>query len=190
MLNPIRNKNDGTYSGKERTRLVTTACPEDRQESISENQYVNTYRIINDCHVFPDGLAQKVTHSFDNTTSLIIYCGGHPPYVRICCCSVFFTSHRSLSLDRSTSNTTTLCVLSSNLFLGDTSHLIPKLRHGDDTTFTCKVRFCRVCGFRVRVWVSYKTFRSSGLGYTTLLTELTEVQGIVTRAYPIHQKFR
>ena len=40
-----------------------------------------------------------------------------------------------------------------------------------------KVGFCRVCGFRVRVWVSYRTYKSSGLGYNTL-TELTEVPGV------------
>ena len=49
-----------------------------------------------------------------------------------------------------------------------------------------KVRFCRVCGFRVRVWVSDRTYKSSGLGYTTL-TELTKVPGIVARAYRTHR---
>ena len=40
--------------------------------------------------------------------------------------------------------------------------------------------------FRVRVWMSYRTYRSSGLGYKTL-TELTEVPGIVARAYRTHR---
>ena len=39
-----------------------------------------------------------------------------------------------------------------------------------------KVMFCRVCGFRVRVWESYKTSRSFGYGYGCV-TELTEVPG-------------
>ena len=38
------------------------------------------------------------------------------------------------------------------------------------------VMFCRVCGFRVRVWKSCKTCRSSGYGYGSL-TELMEVPG-------------
>ena len=42
--------------------------------------------------------------------------------------------------------------------------------------------FCRVCEFRVRVWESYKTSRSFGYGYGSV-TELTEVPGIVARAY-------
>ena len=45
-----------------------------------------------------------------------------------------------------------------------------------------KVMFCRVCGFRVRVWESYRTSRSFGYGYGCV-TELTEVPGIVARAY-------
>ena len=49
-----------------------------------------------------------------------------------------------------------------------------------------KVRFCRIRRFRVRVWVSYRTYRSSGLGYKTL-TELTKVPGIVVRAYLTHR---
>ena len=47
----------------------------------------------------------------------------------------------------------------------------------------------RVCGCRVRVWVSYRTYRSSGLGYKTL-TELTEVPGRVARAYRTHRSSR
>ena len=35
---------------------------------------------------------------------------------------------------------------------------------------------CRVCGFRVRVWESYRTSRSFGYGYGSV-TELTEVPG-------------
>ena len=47
---------------------------------------------------------------------------------------------------------------------------------------TCEVTFCRVCGFRVRVWESYRTSRSFGYGYGSV-TKLTEVPGIVARAY-------
>ena len=39
---------------------------------------------------------------------------------------------------------------------------------------------------RIRVWMSYRTFRSPGYGYKTH-TELTEVPGIVTRAYRTHR---
>ena len=42
--------------------------------------------------------------------------------------------------------------------------------------------FCRVCGFRVRVWDSYETSRSFGYGYG-IVTELPKVTGIVARAY-------
>ena len=49
-----------------------------------------------------------------------------------------------------------------------------------------KVMFCRVCGFRVRVWESYRTSRSFGNGYGSV-TELTEVPGIVARAYRTHR---
>ena len=45
--------------------------------------------------------------------------------------------------------------------------------------------FCRICGFRVRVWESYRTSRSFGYGYGSV-TELTEVPGIVARAYITH----
>ena len=31
MLNPMRDKNEGTYRGGEGTTPVTTACPEDRR---------------------------------------------------------------------------------------------------------------------------------------------------------------
>ena len=46
--------------------------------------------------------------------------------------------------------------------------------------------FCRVCGFRLTVWVSNRTSRSFGYGYGSL-TELTEVPGIVARAYRAHR---
>ena len=49
-----------------------------------------------------------------------------------------------------------------------------------------KVMFCRVCGFRVRVWESYRTSRSFGYGYGSV-TEHTEVPGIVARAYRTHR---
>ena len=45
---------------------------------------------------------------------------------------------------------------------------------------------CRVCGFRVRVWESCRTSRSFGYGYGCV-TELTEVPGIVARAYRTHR---
>ena len=41
---------------------------------------------------------------------------------------------------------------------------------------------CRVGGFRVRIWESYRTSRSFGYGHGSV-TELTEVLGIVARAY-------
>ena len=53
----------------------------------------------------------------------------------------------------------------------------------------CKVVFCRVCGFRVRVWESYRTYRSSGYGYESV-TALTEVPGIAAQAYRTHRSFR
>ena len=46
--------------------------------------------------------------------------------------------------------------------------------------------FRRVCGFRVRVWESCRTSRSFGYGYGSV-TELTEVPGIVARAYRTHR---
>ena len=46
--------------------------------------------------------------------------------------------------------------------------------------------FCRVCVFRVREWESYRTSRSFGYGYGSV-TELTEVPGIVARAYRTHR---
>ena len=49
-----------------------------------------------------------------------------------------------------------------------------------------KVMFCRVCGFRVRVWESYRTSRSFGYGYESV-TELPAVAGIVARAYRTHR---
>ena len=45
-----------------------------------------------------------------------------------------------------------------------------------------KIMFCRVYGFRVRVWESYRTSRSFGYEHGSV-TELTEVPGIVARAY-------
>ena len=47
------------------------------------------------------------------------------------------------------------------------------------------VMFCRICGFRVRVWESSRTFRSFGYGYGCV-TELTEVPGIVAWAHRTH----
>ena len=49
-----------------------------------------------------------------------------------------------------------------------------------------KVMFRRVCGFRVRVWESYRTSRSFGYGYGSV-TELTEVPGIAAQAYRTHR---
>ena len=51
-----------------------------------------------------------------------------------------------------------------------------------------KVMFCRVCGFRVRVWESYRTARSFGYGYGSV-TESTEIPGIAARAYRTHRSF-
>ena len=39
--------------------------------------------------------------------------------------------------------------------------------------------------FRVRVWGSYRTYRSSGYGYGSV-TEITDVPGIVARAHRTH----
>ena len=52
-----------------------------------------------------------------------------------------------------------------------------------------KVMFCRICGFRVRVWESYGTSLSSGYGYGSA-TELTEVPGICGTCVQNSQKFR
>ena len=49
-----------------------------------------------------------------------------------------------------------------------------------------KVMFCRVCGFRVRVWEFYRTSSSFGYGCGSV-TELTEVSGIVARACRTHR---
>ena len=49
-----------------------------------------------------------------------------------------------------------------------------------------KVMFCKVCGFRVRVWASYITSRSFGYGYGSV-TELTDVPVIVVRACRTHR---
>ena len=46
--------------------------------------------------------------------------------------------------------------------------------------------FSRVCGFRVRVWGSYRTSRSFGHGYESV-TYIPEVPGIVARAYITHR---
>ena len=56
------------------------------------------------------------------------------------------------------------------------------------STEISKVMFRRVCGFRVRVWESYRTSRSFGYGYASV-TELTEVPGIVARACRTHRSF-
>ena len=56
----------------------------------------------------------------------------------------------------------------------------------DVRTRSSNVVLCRVCGFRVRVWESYRTDRSSGYGYGSV-TELTEVPGIVAQAYITHR---
>ena len=49
-----------------------------------------------------------------------------------------------------------------------------------------KVLFCRVCGFRVRVWGFYRTSKSFGYGCESG-TELPEVSGIVARAYKTYR---
>ena len=46
--------------------------------------------------------------------------------------------------------------------------------------------FCRVCGFRVRVWESYRTSSSFGYKYKSV-TEIPEVPGVVARAYRTHR---
>ena len=48
------------------------------------------------------------------------------------------------------------------------------------------LRFCRVCGFRVRVLGSCRTSRSFGDGYGSV-TELPEVPGILAQAYITHR---
>ena len=69
-----------------------------------------------------------------------------------------------------------------------------------ERTENSKVMFCRVCGFRVRVWESCRNSRSFGYGYGSV-TELIEVPGgfkicvtrtpgIVTRVVQNSQKFR
>ena len=52
-----------------------------------------------------------------------------------------------------------------------------------------KVMFCRVCGIRVRVWESFRTYKRFGYGYGSV-TELTEVPGIVARAYITYRSSR
>ena len=49
-----------------------------------------------------------------------------------------------------------------------------------------KVMFCRVCGFRVRVWESYRTSRSFRYGYECVI-DLPEVPGIVARECRTHR---
>ena len=49
--------------------------------------------------------------------------------------------------------------------------------------------FCRVCGFRVWVWESYRTYRSFGYGYGSV-TELTEGPGSAARSYRTHRSSR
>ena len=48
------------------------------------------------------------------------------------------------------------------------------------------LKFCRVCGFRVRVWGSYRTSRSFEYGYGSV-TEPPEVPGTVAPAYRTHR---
>ena len=48
------------------------------------------------------------------------------------------------------------------------------------------LKFCRVCGFRVRIWGSYGTSRSFGYGYGSV-TGLPEVPGVVAQAYRTHR---
>ena len=54
--------------------------------------------------------------------------------------------------------------------------------HPDEQYF--KIVFCRVCGFRIWVWKSYRTCRSSGYGYGCF-TELTEVPGGYAKIAPV-----
>ena len=58
---------------------------------------------------------------------------------------------------------------------------IATIRRDGISTITRLVMFCRVCGFRVRVWKSY---RSSGYGYGNL-TELPKVPGRYTNVVPV-----
>ena len=53
----------------------------------------------------------------------------------------------------------------------------------------CALKFCRVCGFRVRVRGSYRTSRSFGYGYESV-PELPEVPGIMAQAYRTHRSSR
>ena len=46
--------------------------------------------------------------------------------------------------------------------------------------------FCRVCGFRLRVWEFYRTSRSFGYGYASV-EELTQIPDIVARANITHR---
>ena len=50
-----------------------------------------------------------------------------------------------------------------------------------------RFNLCRVCGFRVRVWESYRTSGSFGYGYGSV-TELTEVTGNVARSHRTHRE--
>ena len=48
-----------------------------------------------------------------------------------------------------------------------------------------KVMFCRVCGFRVRVWESYRTSRRFGYGYASVTQH--KIPGTVARSYITHR---
>ena len=54
------------------------------------------------------------------------------------------------------------------------------------TNIISKIMFCKVCGFRVRVWESYRTSRSFRYEYESV-TEITAVPGIVAWAYRTHR---
>ena len=53
-------------------------------------------------------------------------------------------------------------------------------------TQLCRVMFCKVRGFRVTVWESYRTSRSFGYGYGSV-PELPELLGIVALPYRTHR---
>ena len=56
----------------------------------------------------------------------------------------------------------------------------------ENTASKNTLKFCRVCGFRVRVWGSYINSRSFGYGYGSV-AELPEVPGIVAPAFRTHR---
>ena len=60
------------------------------------------------------------------------------------------------------------------------ANLIQYESFGGSKFYTLK--FCRACGFRVRIWKSYRTSKSFGYGYESV-TELPEVPGIVAQTY-------